>query len=327
MHGSAVRRGARPGSVVLDKKVLDCFSTLGIEPTNNMCMIQRAYRDTVRMVHPDKIRHLGVEWTKDECRAAFENIRESYMYLKGQFNEIDLPDYDVIYLDEEYDTELKNSVVSFNLEEFNKEFTARRADEDDYATLGYPEFGTVRSTDATKGGTARSTDATKGGTARSTDATKGGRAQSADTKNSAENIEDALECLKKSRESIAQYKPTRSRGQLMKYLPDALLAAPTIQYSIIGETVNDFSNFSKSATLTDIRLAYENDYETWEETYRASSAAPSETDVVDLLAAAIDARAKLEPLSKDDLMQIEEKKRIEDDIERTRRKRAELRFL
>lgn len=294
MHGSAVRRGARPGSVVLDKKVLDCFSTLGIEPTNNMCMIQRAYRDTVRMVHPDKIRHLGVEWTKDECRAAFENIRESYMYLKGQFNEIDLPDYDVIYLDEEYDTELKNSVVSFNLEEFNKEFTARRADEDDYATLGYPEFG---------------------------------RAQSADTKNSAENIEDALECLKKSRESIAQYKPTRSRGQLMKYLPDALLAAPTIQYSIIGETVNDFSNFSKSATLTDIRLAYENDYETWEETYRASSAAPSETDVVDLLAAAIDARAKLEPLSKDDLMQIEEKKRIEDDIERTRRKRAELRFL
>jgi hypothetical protein len=113
----------------------------------------------------------------------------------------------------------------------------------------------------------------------------------------------------------------------MKYLPDALLAAPTIQYSIIGETVNDFSNFSKSATLTDIRLAYENDYETWEETYRASSAAPSETDVVDLLAAAIDARAKLEPLSKDDLMQIEEKKRIEDDIERTRRKRAELRFL
>ena len=307
MHGSAVRRGAatRPGSVVLDKKVLDCFSTLGIEPTNNMCMIQRAYRDTVRMVHPDKIRHLGVEWTKDECRAAFENIRESYMYLKGQFNEIDLPDYDVIYLDEEYDTELKNSVVSFNLEEFNKEFTARRADEDDYATLGYPEFGTAQSADATKGG----------------------RAQSADAKNSAENIEDALECLKKSRESIAQYKPTRSRGQLMKYLPDALLAAPTIQYSIIGETVNDFSNFSKSATLTDIRLAYENDYETWEETYRASSAAPSETDVVDLLAAAIDARAKLEPLSKDDLMQIEEKKRIEDDIERTRRKRAELRFL
>ena len=304
MHGSAVRRGAatRPGSVVLDKKVLDCFSTLGIEPTNNMCMIQRAYRDTVRMVHPDKIRHLGVEWTKDECRAAFENIRESYMYLKGQFNEIDLPDYDVIYLDEEYDTELKNSVVSFNLEEFNKEFTARRADEDDYATLGYPEFGRAQSADATKGGT------------------KG-------TKNSAENIEDALECLKKSRESIAQYKPTRSRGQLMKYLPDALLAAPTIQYSIIGETVNDFSNFSKSATLTDIRLAYENDYETWEETYRASSAAPSETDVVDLLAAAIAARAKLEPLSKDDLMQIEEKKRIEDDIERTRRKRAELRFL
>jgi hypothetical protein len=227
------------------------------------------------------------------------------MYLKGQFNEIDLPDYDVIYLDEEYDTELKNSVVSFNLEEFNKEFTARRADEDDYATLGYPEFGTAQSADATFGG----------------------RAQSADTKNSAENIEDALECLKKSRESIAQYKPTRSRGQLMKYLPDALLAAPTIQYSIIGETVNDFSNFSKSATLTDIRLAYENDYETWEETYRASSAAPSETDVVDLLAAAIDARAKLEPLSKDDLMQIEEKKRIEDDIERTRRKRAELRFL
>jgi hypothetical protein len=238
------------------------------------------------------------------------------MYLKGQFNEIDLPDYDVIYLDEEYDTELKNSVVSFNLEEFNKEFTARRADEDDYATLGYPEFGTAQSADATKGGTAQSADATKGGTAQSTDA-----------KNSAENIEDALECLKKSRESIAQYKPTRSRGQLMKYLPDALLAAPTIQYSIIGETVNDFSNFSKSTTLTDIRLAYENDYETWEETYRASSAAPSETDVVDLLAAAIDARAKLEPLSKDDLMQIEEKKRIEDDIERTRRKRAELRFL
>ena len=273
-------------SVVFDKKVLDCFSTLGIEPTKNMCIIQRAYRDTVRMVHPDKIRHLGVQWTKEECQTAFDNIRESYIYLKGQFNEIDLPDYDIVYLDEEFDTELKSATqsVSFNLEEFNKQFTASRS-VDDYATLGYSEF-------------ARQPEL---------------------------SIEDALESLKISRESIAvtENRP-KAPGQMMKYLPDALLAAPTIQHSIIGETVDDFT----MGNVTDIRVAYENDYETWEETYRSAQKAAPPAKAVDL-AAAVEARVRevSMPLRQDELEKIDEKRRLEEDIERNRRRRADLRCL
>lgn len=287
-------------SVVFDKKVLDCFSTLGIEPTNNMCMIHRAYRDTVRMVHPDKIRHLGLKWTNEECRTAFENIRESYIYLKGQFNEIDLPDYDVIYLDEEFDDELKNNVVSFNLDEFNQQFNASQSVyADDYASLGYSEFACK---------------------------TQPGL-----------SVEDALESLKRSRESISLRQeteaPIRTRGQLMKYLPDALLAAPTMQHSIIGETVDDFT---MGATLTDIRVAYENDYETWEETYEASlrslgvegatlCVAANDATLCVALVAAIESRLKIEPLGKHELEQLEERKRLEDDIERNRRRRANFR--
>ena len=294
-------------SVVFDKKVLDCFSTLGIEPTNNMCLIQRAYRDTVRMVHPDKVRHLGVGWTKEECRAAFDNIRESYIYLKGQFNEIDLPDYDIVYLDEEFNTELKNTEQHFDLQEFNNQFTAKhKYDGDDYAFLGYSEFRTSR---------------------------VDGRA----TLN-AENIEEALEIMKKSRDIpiVAEWtKPVaRKTGQIMKYLPDAQLSSPTIQHSIIGETVNDFT----MGNLTDIRMAYENDYETWEDTYRGvstQSVAQSVAQCVEgrpyetegMLIAAIESRLKIEPLGEHELEQVKEKKRIEDDIERTRRRRANLRNL
>ena len=300
-------------SVVFDKKVLDCFSTLGIEPTNNMCMIHSAYRDTVRMVHPDKVRHFGLKWTNEVCRTAFENIRESYIYLKGQFNEIDLPDYDIVYLDEEFDA---TSVVSFDLEEFNRQFTASQSVyADDYASLGYSDF-------ACKSHLGLS-------------------------------VEDALDSLKRSRESISLRQeteaPIRTRGQLMKYLPDALLAAPTMQHSIIGETVDDFT---VGTTLTDIRVAYENDYETWEETYGAThrrdractsykaspdfaterSSGANEFAGVDAtlcvaLVAAIESRLKIEPLGKHELEQLEERKRLEDDIERNRRRRAALRGL
>ena len=286
-------------SVVFDKKVLDCFSTLGIEPTNNMCMIHSAYRDTVRMVHPDKVRHFGLKWTNEECRTAFENIRESYIYLKGQFNEIDLPDYDIVYLDEEFDA---TSVVSFDLEEFNRQFTASQSVyADDYASLGYSDF-------ACKSHLGLS-------------------------------VEDALDSLKRSRESISLRQeteaPIRTRGQLMKYLPDALLAAPTMQHSIIGETVDDFT---VGTTLTDIRVAYENDYETWEETYEASlrslgvegatlCVAANDATLCVALVAAIESRLKIEPLGKHELEQLEERKRLEDDIERNRRRRAALRGL
>lgn len=276
-------------SVVFDKKVLDCFSTLGIEPTNNMCMIHSAYRDTVRMVHPDKVRHFGLKWTNEECRTAFENIRESYIYLKGQFNEIDLPDYDIVYLDEEFDA---TSVVSFNLEEFNRQFTASQSVyADDYASLGYSDFACQSHLGL--------------------------------------SVEDALDSLKRSRcEALTNFSKTSPKipGRLMKYLPDARLAAPTMQHSIIGETVDDFT---MGTTLTDIRVAYENDYETWEETYGAThlrdrSGFANDADANGLVAA-IESRLKIEPLGKHELEQLEERKRLEDDIERNRRRRAALR--
>lgn len=109
----------RIGNCVLDQRVLDCFSTLGLEPTGNMCEIQRAYRDSVRMVHPDRAAfRSGLAWTKEECEVAFGTIRDAYEYLRGQFMEVDLPDYDILYTND-CDLAGPNGI---SLEEFNKRF-------------------------------------------------------------------------------------------------------------------------------------------------------------------------------------------------------------
>ena len=109
----------RIGNCLVDEKMLDCFATLGLEPTGNMCEIQRAYRDTARMVHPDRVRRLGVAWTSEECTAAFGALRSAYEYLRGQFLEIDLPDYDIPYAN---DCDSFASASVADSEEFNRKF-------------------------------------------------------------------------------------------------------------------------------------------------------------------------------------------------------------
>ena len=80
--------------------------------------------------------------------------------------------------------------------------------------------------------------------------------------------------------------------------------------------------------VTDIRVAYENDYETWEETYHSAKKAALPAKAVDL-AAAVEARVRevSMPLRQDELEKIDEKRRLEEDIERNRRRRADLRCL
>lgn len=133
--------GMRIGNCLVDEKMLDSFATLGLEPTGNLCEIQRAYRDTVRMVHPDRVRRLGVSWTKDECTAAFEALRSAYEYLRGQLLEIDLPDYDIPYAND-CDSYAMASVA--DNEEFNRRFEEAQRNQraqGDNGDQGYPEYG------------------------------------------------------------------------------------------------------------------------------------------------------------------------------------------
>lgn len=110
-------------NVVIDEKLLDCFATLGICPTKSMGVIQQAYRDSVRMVHPDRAHRLGVMWTPEECCAAFENIRGAYEHLRSQFNEIDLPDYDMVYWN---DCDSLGPQAPHAMDEFNRKFEEAR---------------------------------------------------------------------------------------------------------------------------------------------------------------------------------------------------------
>lgn len=300
--------------VVFDKKVLDCFSVLGIEPTTNMCIIHRAYRDTVRMVHPDKVRHYGLHWTKDECQTAFNNIRESYTYLKSQFHEIDLPDYDVIYIDEEFNDEIKNSTVStFNVEEFNKNFIKNHKVDDDYVTMGYSDFD--RDTAKPYPSTLCVDPSTR----------------SVDQPDATLCV--ALEELIKSRQEVLLPPNGKERStkkndkQIMRYLPDALYSSPT-NYSVIGESVEDFTTGPTGSMvgLTDINNAYGDDCDTWEETYWKNfpKTQKGQSSLEDALKEMkLEVSTKVKPLDAKQLDQINIKKQIEETKERKRQKRAQ----
>lgn len=128
----------RIGNCVLDERMMECYATLGIEPTGNLCEIQRAYRDSVRMVHPDRVAYrrdiLGVRWSKEECEVAFNSIKAAYEYLRGQVMEIDIPDYDLVY-NNDCDS---SSAIGHNmsLEEFNRKFEEQHNKD----TNGYQEY-------------------------------------------------------------------------------------------------------------------------------------------------------------------------------------------
>ena len=315
--------------VVVDKKVLDCFSVLGIEPTTNMCIIHRAYRDTVRMVHPDKVRHYGLHWTKDECQTAFNNIRESYTYLKSQFHEIDLPDYDVIYIDEEFNDEIKNSTVStFNVEEFNQNFIKNHKVDDDYVTMGYSDFDHDR-TDQRSALSEAKTDQRSALSEAKTDQ----RSALIGVDQPDATLCVALEDLIKSRQEVLLPPNGKERSvkkndkQIMRYLPDALYSSP-INYSVMGESVEDFTTGPTGSMigLTDINNAYGDDCDTWEETYwknfpKTQKGQSSIEDAIKEMKLEVSTNVK--PLDTNQLDQINTKKHIEETKERKRQKRAQ----
>ena len=130
--------------VIVDEEMLNSFSTLGIEPTSNLCAIRGAYRNMARLVHPDKCIQMGLGWDASECRDAFNNIRDAHNYLISQFKYTDVPDYDIIYLDSEFDEASRDqlSQPKFNCDEFNKKFISERnLDlECNGENRGWPEF-------------------------------------------------------------------------------------------------------------------------------------------------------------------------------------------
>ena len=121
------------GGVVIDDTIMDCFNTLGITPTNNLCVIKGAYRSMVRLVHPDKIKSSGIGWSKEECQKAFDNLKKSYDYLITQFKYTDVPDYDIVYLQDEFNESLNET--DFDISAFNRMFEQQK--KPDY---GYDEF-------------------------------------------------------------------------------------------------------------------------------------------------------------------------------------------
>ena len=280
--------------VVVDQKILDCFSTLGLSPTGDMNSIQCHYRDMVRMVHPDRVRHMGLSWTKDECRDAFNSIRESYQYLKAQFGTVDVPDYDIIYLGEEFDEVMRqeDNVSNFDLDAFNKNFEAQNKDEDDdYKKKGYQEFESIPLEKLDYG------------------------------------LEEEKLCRTIQDLPFGPKERPQVKNEMQLMLPSTILPPSGSMGMVLGETVGDFSTDSCS----DLRKVYGENYETWEETakgdekmnakYRDDESIKSRLDTM------LEERGKDIKLTKGEKVSIDLQWKMDKAVENTRRQRYEKRLI
>jgi hypothetical protein len=127
------------GEVVVDEVILNAFCTLGLSPTKDLLIIRDAYKTSIRLVHPDKIKHFSLKWSKKDCVEAFNNIKNAYEILLTQYKNIDMPDYDITYSVEDFLLELKEP--TFDCDQFNKEFEKQKEQElDGENNWGYDMF-------------------------------------------------------------------------------------------------------------------------------------------------------------------------------------------
>ena len=105
----------------MEDYTLTPYDILGICENARLGDIQAAYRNLVRLVHPDK--RISTWMSKKESEAAFQQIRAAYKTLLKQkkFKEEDAPHDEINY---EISNELlcSSSTVKFDINDFNKRF-------------------------------------------------------------------------------------------------------------------------------------------------------------------------------------------------------------
>ena len=123
---------------------LSPFDVLGIEPTDDKRIIINAYRRMVLLVHPDKAKQNGLNWSPEQCNEAFNQIKKAYKTLKKDYDFRDAPDYDL-----PYEIEAFSSRKMKDLDEFNKVFEERKNKDKlngmgDPYSVGYSSFSSDR---------------------------------------------------------------------------------------------------------------------------------------------------------------------------------------
>ena len=124
------------------------YDILGLAENARLGDIHCAYRNLIRLVHPDKnLRvHQKMGWTEQDCAEAFNRIRKAYKTLLKQkkISLKDVPsdnvDYDIedeFIIIENYEKERE-----FNISRFNEKFDQlkKHYDKENPNTAGYAEF-------------------------------------------------------------------------------------------------------------------------------------------------------------------------------------------
>ena len=124
------------------------YDILGIQENARLGDIHCAYRNLIRLVHPDKNMriHRRLGWSDDDCSEAFHRIRKAYKTLLKQKKIAlkDAPmenvDYDIeddFIIIEDYEKER-----AFDVEAFNQKFEQlkKHYDEENPNSVGYSEF-------------------------------------------------------------------------------------------------------------------------------------------------------------------------------------------
>ena len=119
---------------------LSPFDILGIEPTDDKRIIINAYREMVLLVHPDKAKQNGLNWSPEQCNEAFNQIKKAYKTLKKDYNFRDAPDYDLPYEIEAFSSQKMKDLDQFNnLFEQKKQKDITEGMGDPYS-VGYSDF-------------------------------------------------------------------------------------------------------------------------------------------------------------------------------------------
>ena len=131
-----------------DPYELTPYDILGVPENARMGDIHCAYRNLIRMVHPDKNfrihRRLG--WSEEDCAEAFSKIRSAYKTLLKQ-KKIEMKDAPMDNIDYDIDDEfiiIENyeKEKEFDLQTFNSKFEQLKKyyDEENPNAVGYNEF-------------------------------------------------------------------------------------------------------------------------------------------------------------------------------------------
>jgi hypothetical protein len=139
---------------------LSPYDILGISPTNDKYVISGAYKRMILLVHPDKAKSNGLNWTHEQCNEAFNNIRKAYKTLVRDYDFKDMPDYDINYDERTVDKiDNTNYLDSKDSKDFDTTFNSNFKSKKEYdasqgyadpSDVGYSDFNRSKNLDDVK---------------------------------------------------------------------------------------------------------------------------------------------------------------------------------